>query len=319
MDKKDEKILTQLVLNSKISFKQLGKKAGVSREVAAYRVKKLVEEKIITEFYPHINVEKLGYIRNGCGMQLRGISLAKEKEFFSFLVNHPFVTYIGVVLGKWNVAFDILSKNREHLVSVIQEIIYEIKPYLEDYMITNSSTEQEVYPTKILGIKMKGDHIKNNSIVNIDQADKKILQLLSVNSRIEYTELSSKLRLSANAVKYRIRRLESTGIIQGYTASIDATKLGYEFYNMQVKLDPGISDSELKNFLRAHPRVFYFYKYFGHENWDIDIGIIAKNSKDLREVIVEFRTGLGKMMKIQDIYTNVEILKGDIAPKGIFE
>lgn len=66
MDKKDEKILIELIKNSRMSFKQLGKKVGLSREVVTYRVNKLIEEKIITDFHSIINIEKLGYSRNGC-------------------------------------------------------------------------------------------------------------------------------------------------------------------------------------------------------------------------------------------------------------
>ena len=111
----------------------------------------------------------------------------------------------------------------------------------------------------------------------------------------------------------------SKKIILGYTISIDATKLGFEYYNIQIKLDSEIKDIDLKSFLRTHPRIIYFYKYLGQEDWDLDIGVIAKNSRDLREVIVEFRSGIGRMMKIKEIFTNVEILKGDIVPKGVFE
>ncbi len=317
MDKKDEKILAELLLNSKISFKQLGKKVGVSREVATYRVKKLVEEKIITDFYPVINNEKLGYLRNGCWMQLK-IDPIHEKEFFSFLIKHPFITYIGTIVGKWNVAFDILSKDRAHLVKIIQEILNEAGSSVEDYLITNNTAEQEIYPSKILGLKDKTKMNINNSKVKLDSIDKKLLDFISTNSRLDYVTLSSKLNLTANAVKYRIKRMEAIGVIEGYTISIDIAKLGYEFYNLQIKLNANVKEESLKGFIRMHPRTLYFYRYFGQNSWDIDIGIIAKNSKDLREVIMKFRNELGDMIKIQDIYTTLEVLKANIAPKGIF-
>jgi Lrp/AsnC family transcriptional regulator, leucine-responsive regulatory protein len=296
----------------------LGKKVGVSREVAAYRTKKLMEEKTITDFYPIINIEKLGYVRNGCCMQLKGITLEKEKEFFLFLIKHPFVTYMGPVVGKWNVAFDIISKDKNHLVGILKEIVEEIQPYLENYIITNNFSEDEFYPMKLFGLKEKREIKHDNSKIELDLVDKKILSLLSTNSRTDYVELSSKLNLAANTVKYRIKRLESTGVIQGYTVLIDATKLGYEYYNLQIKLNPEAKDEELKNFLRSNPRVFYYYKYLGNEHWDLDIGILAKNSKDLRDIIMEFRNKFGTWIKIHDIYTNLEIMKANIAPKGIF-
>ena len=53
-------------------------------------------------------------------------------------------------------------------------------------------------------------------------------------------------------------------------------KLGYEWYNLQLKLNE--DNTQLKEFLRQHKKIIYFYKYIGHENWDLDVGIVVKNS-----------------------------------------
>lgn len=145
------------------------------------------------------------------------------------------------------------------------------------------------------------------------------MELLAENSRTDYVELSSKTNISANTAKYRIKQLEKAGIIEGYTISIDIAKLGYEFYNLQIKLEPGMNEHQIKSFLRSNLKVIYFYKYFGHENWDMDIGIIAKNSRELREIITDFRNNIGRMMIIHDVYHTLEIVKANMASKGIFE
>lgn len=319
MDRKDEKILVELTLNSRIPFNHLARKVGVSREVAMYRVNRLVKEKIIANFYPLINIEPLGYIKTGCWIQLKGISSEKEKEFFKYIVSHPFITYVGSVIGKWNVAFDILSKDKIHLSEILQEIEKEAGNYLENYVITNGTTEQETFPTKIMG----APYIYENKILfkklKIDELDKKILFLLSNNSRIEYLEIANKLKVSPNTIKYRIINLEKSGTIEGYTIALNHEKLGYEFYNIQIKLDSELNYFKLKKFLRAYPKISYFYKYLGHENWDMDIGVFAKNSFELREIIIDLRKEFEGVMKIQDIYTTLEVLKSDIAPTGLFE
>lgn len=50
-----------------------------------------------------------------------------------------------------------------------------------------------------------------------DDSDKKLLALLSANSRESIAELSRKLKLSRSTVKDRVERLERSGIIRGYT------------------------------------------------------------------------------------------------------
>lgn len=54
----------------------------------------------------------------------------------------------------------------------------------------------------------------------MDNIDKKILHLLQENARYPLKHLASKVFLSSPAVSARIERLEKSGIISGYHASV---------------------------------------------------------------------------------------------------
>lgn len=320
MDKKDTKILAELVINSRIPINKLAQKVGVSKEVALYRVNRLVKEKIILGFYTLIDVEALGFSRFTCFFQLKGISNLKEKEFMQFLVNHEFVNALGPVLGRWNVVLDLFARDKAQLNKIITEITEYIRPHIELYTII-TTTEQHGFPTKPLetnkGIELK----KPTQKIKWDNIDLKILSLISANSRIEYVEISKKLKLTPNAIKYRIKNLEDSGIIKGYTTSINLRTLGYEMHNLQLKLvgNNTIKEQQLKGFLKLHKSVIYYYKYLGHENWDMDMGIIAKNSLELRDFILELREKFGDLVKMYDLYAVIEELKGNYVPEGVFE
>lgn len=318
MDKKDEKILMELTLNSRIPLNRLAKKVGISREVATYRLNKLIKEKIILGFYTIIDVEALGFSRYGCFFQLKGISHEKEKEFMNYLLKHEFVTYMGPAIGQWNVIFDIFARNNEHLKKIIQEIVNKIEKYIEKYSIISMGTALESFPIKILGSKREIEYKKSKEI-KLDKKDLEILKILSNNSRTEYKEISKKLNMTANAIKYRIKNLEKTGIIKGYTISIDKRKLEYEFYNLQLKVTENKKEKELRKFLKSNKHAIYLYKYLGNENWDLDIGLIVKNSSELRNFILELREDFGDIIKIHDLYVVVEETKGDYAPSGVFK
>lgn len=62
---------------------------------------------------------------------------------------------------------------------------------------------------------------------HIDSIDCKIINQLQKNSRISISRLSKEVNLSSPAVKRRISLLEESGIISGYHASIDTSKLGF--------------------------------------------------------------------------------------------
>ncbi len=316
---KDKKILTELTLNSRIPINRLAKKVGVSREVANYRLNKLIKDKIILWFYSVIDVEALGFERYGYFIELKGVNHAKEKEFIEYLIKHDFVNYISPVIGKWNVVFDIYAKDKQHLQEIIKEIENKIGKYLEKYSIISMETALESFPTKIFGSKKEIEYKETKKDIKVDKIDLQILKELSNNSRVEYKEIAGKLKMTANAIKYRIKNMETSGILKEYTISIDKKKLGYEFYNLQLKIINYKKELELKKFLRNNKHVTYFYKYLGNENWDLDIGLIVKNSSELREFILELREYFGDIVKINDIYIIVEESKGNYAPQGIFK
>lgn len=55
----------------------------------------------------------------------------------------------------------------------------------------------------------------------LDHFDHKIIRALTDDARISITELSSIVNLSRNAVSYRIKKLETIGVIKGYTTILN--------------------------------------------------------------------------------------------------
>lgn len=63
-------------------------------------------------------------------------------------------------------------------------------------------------------------------MIEIDAINNKILLELESNGRISNTNLANRVGLSASACLRRVQDLERTGIIKGYRAKLDRTKLG---------------------------------------------------------------------------------------------
>lgn len=67
-------------------------------------------------------------------------------------------------------------------------------------------------------------------IVNIslamDEIDKNILKEMQQNGRISFAELGRRVGLTTPAVIERVRKLEDAGVIIGYSAEIDTSKVG---------------------------------------------------------------------------------------------
>ena len=59
----------------------------------------------------------------------------------------------------------------------------------------------------------------------LDSLDQKIIQLLTENARMSYSEIGQKIGISPVAVKARIDALEQRGIIEEYTTVINPQKI----------------------------------------------------------------------------------------------
>ena len=71
----------------------------------------------------------------------------------------------------------------------------------------------------------------------MDDYDRKILSVLSVEGRISMTALGERVGLSKTPVTARVKRLEEEGVITGYRATLSASKLGVEHIAfLEVKL-----------------------------------------------------------------------------------
>ncbi|WP_420113333.1 Lrp/AsnC family transcriptional regulator [Pseudactinotalea sp.] len=63
----------------------------------------------------------------------------------------------------------------------------------------------------------------------LDGLDRKILSILRRDGRRSFADLARDLDISIATVKRRVDRLEAGGVVQGYAAVLDTTKLGLGF------------------------------------------------------------------------------------------
>lgn len=82
-------------------------------------------------------------------------------------------------------------------------------------------------------------------MATLDDIDIRILSLLKDNARIRAARISEIVDLSVSSVTERIRKLEKSGVICGYTAVIDQKKIGNDVTAlMEVSLEhPKFYDS----------------------------------------------------------------------------
>ena len=66
--------------------------------------------------------------------------------------------------------------------------------------------------------------------MNLDETDKKILNILQEDARITNVQLASNIGISPPAMLERVKRLEKNGIIKKYAALVDPQKVGKDTF-----------------------------------------------------------------------------------------
>jgi Lrp/AsnC family leucine-responsive transcriptional regulator len=66
----------------------------------------------------------------------------------------------------------------------------------------------------------------DDSPVRLDEVDWRILGALQRDGRMSYADLAREVAMSPSALTERVRRLEESGVITGYRASIDLGRVG---------------------------------------------------------------------------------------------
>lgn len=67
-----------------------------------------------------------------------------------------------------------------------------------------------------------------DSTVLMDKCGRKLLDEIQANSRLSVAELGRRIGLSPSATAERLRQMEETGIVRGYTVHIDREPLGLD-------------------------------------------------------------------------------------------
>ena len=137
-----------------------------------------------------------------------------------------------------------------------------------------------------------------------DALDRRILTVLSREGNLSHAALGQRCGVTRQTAAFRVRRLERTGVIDGYRASIDLEKLGKRTsFILFLKLDlsqPDASSGFIKK-ARADPRVLADFAVTG--DWDVVQILALPSVRAYEEYVGELWSELGRYIK--DVQGNV--------------
>ncbi len=123
----------------------------------------------------------------------------------------------------------------------------------------------------------------------MDKIDMRILKSLKKNARLTASAISEEINLSVSAVIERIKKLETSGVIKGYTVDIDHTKMGNSMVAlMEVSLKhPDYYDGFVE-IVENNPNISTCYYQTGR--YDFVLHIVTDSPDGLERVYKEIKS-----------------------------
>lgn len=289
----DRKILYELDTNCRQSNSQVAKKLKISKDVVNYRIKKLEEAGIIEGYRTVIDISKLGYLTYRIYIKFQDIYKKIEDEIIENLKQTPNVWWIGKLAGRVDFVFAIWVKSPREFYDFWVTFLKKYRRYIKQEMI--STFIEYIHFRRAYILNLERDETKIEIIgggeeIKHDKTDSKILSLLAGNARIALLELAKESGLTPMAIKYRMKNLTKIGVIQGYRALINFSKLGYEYYKVDMYLEDVSKIKQLESFCHTHPNIIYIDRTFGAGDieFDFEIESLTKFTKVMEEIKDKF-------------------------------
>ncbi|MFI8823864.1 Lrp/AsnC family transcriptional regulator [Streptomyces sp. NPDC053431] len=125
---------------------------------------------------------------------------------------------------------------------------------------------------------------------NLDEVDWAIIEQLQREARISLSELGRRVNLSPSATTERVRGLEAQGVITGYRAEIDLTKVGYPVLAVVRLKYPGNRHEPLHRLLAERREVLECLRTTGDDCYTLKV---AATSMEHLETLMDELAGFG--------------------------
>lgn len=246
-------------------------------------------------------------------------SVQKLKRLFE---QDPYVQFVAKTKGDFNLIIKVITESNESYVNWSMRTMIKLLPYKLDFE-----------PSQVLLIhsglrRIPGSLITRLSLRDskLDMLDKKILEVLTINSRLNYKDIARKLGKDVETIRYRMSRIASKKIIRRFTviARKPPTPWNVVFF-MKCKFAPGVAERYIKaaryyldseSQLRIINKFQYLSLTSGSHNL-FGIGCFGNEEEALKDVLITHREIYRKDDPTILLARITEVIKGELPVRNI--
>ncbi|MEW2503218.1 Lrp/AsnC family transcriptional regulator [Amycolatopsis sp. NPDC047767] len=152
------------------------------------------------------------------------------------------------------------------------------------------------------------------TITPVDAIDRSLVRLLEEDGRRTYNELSAQVRLSANTVADRVRRLRAAGVIRGFRADLDPAALGRGLTMVSdVRLREDVDRTHFERELHRVPQVVSGARMTGEYDYQLRLACLDP---------AEFETVVDRLKRehgVRELRSRLVLHELDVSATGLLD
>jgi Lrp/AsnC family transcriptional regulator for asnA, asnC and gidA len=319
LDAKDKKILFLLSKNSRLPLTKIARQAGLSRDSVAYRVNNLTEAGVIQGYITLVNMKKFGYDAYHVFLNLNHPTREIENRIINSLKHYPFVRAILKFSGKYDFELALVAKDIQEFDSILSIITGLCSNYMQNYeiLIISRNYTAKVFPNNFFQPSQDPARHRKDIEADFDEKDIEMLRIISTHADMPLYEIGGKVGLSADAAKYRIRKMRESGIIVNFVPVINYSSLDYSIYAILLSLSNLTEKKEalLRQILDSDENVLWAVKTIGKYN--VLFYLCVRNANDVHGTILKLRNCFKEDIREYETLIAQEEFKYCYFPEGI--
>ena len=299
-DALDRKILQVLDSAGRLGVSDLARAVRHGRDTVAYRLRRLAEDGTMLGVEPVIDPAVLGL-----GLYKTYVSFAQADKALDRvhrrLRAHPQVYCAARAHGRWDLLFNVAAESAGGYAEVRNSLLRGCESEVRELGFA-VFTQMTYFNRKYLGgaVHRWGTLAASQALL-IDAIDRRILQALAEDAGRSDVQLADGAKVTPTVFRYRLRRLEASGVILGYRARFDRSAFQLSSFKLHIALRDYSERTlqEIERFAEQHPYIAQFMVQLG--SWPCELNVEAHDNRHLTEIIDTLRSALQERIGLVEV------------------
>jgi DNA-binding Lrp family transcriptional regulator len=309
----DKKILFELDKDGRANYSEIARSIGTTPQVVKYHFERLRDYKAIKNFWAFVDYDRAGYsFFWAYWFKFSGISKEKLEEIFASFKKNKYIPIVFRCEGWADAMICITTKNVFSHNEEVNKILKDWGQYITMSEM-NVGLGFQQFPRTYLLDKDNTERISylsggTKETAKINETERKIMSILQINGRTEFTEIAKILGISAGMAHSAYKSLLNKKIINKTAFTFNHEAIGIKLFRIIFKIAQYDQEriEEFHDFCLINKNITNYVPVMG--NWQLFLDIEIENHKELRELLREIKFRFKEVIiqaEVNEIY-NIE-------------